>query len=174
MKKRYFCLAGVVLVLAVFVIVTVSNNSSRALRNEDNRIALFADAYGVMIESLTNANLLPEYGAAEFLEENLRYDLSLENMEVLACKLEDMYKYSFSITYGHNWVTTPKSDDCARIYLFISPDYNGLNKVKIEGFLNDHTNPVDMYYTYRNGSWVLVRAEVLYPDWSKETDMGIS
>ena len=167
MKKRYIFLAAVfTLVLVLSAIVNVSNNSSRALKTEDNRIALFADAYAVMIEFLTNANLLPEFEAAELLEENLRYEISQESMEVLASKLEDMYPYSFSITYGHDWVTAPKSDDTARIYLFISPDYNGFNKVKVEGFINNHTNPVDMYYTYRNSSWELVDAEVLYPDWS--------
>lgn len=168
MKKRCLCLAGVIaLVFVVVAIVIVSNHSSRALKNEAHRIALFAEAYGVMLESLAEATLLPEFEAAEFLEENLRYDLSQESMEVLASKLEDMYKYSFSITYGHDWVTNPKSADIARIYLFISPDYNGFNKVNVEGFINNHTNPVEMYYTYRNGLWVLVDAEVLYPDWSK-------
>ncbi len=167
MKKCYIVLAAVItLVLALSVIVTVSNNSSRALKSEDNKISLFVDAYGVMIESLAEENLLLEFEAAEFSEETLWYALSQENMELLASKLEDIYPYSFSITYGNDWVTAPTSDDIARIYLFISPDYNGFNKVKIEGFINNHTNPVDMYYTYRNGLWALVDAEVLYPDWS--------
>ena len=167
MKKRVFFIAGVVPALAVFVVVSVSNYSSRALKNEDNRILIFADAYGVMVGSLADAGLLPEYGGAELLEENLRYELSPESMEALANMLESIYPKAFSVTYGHDRAAAPKSDDSARIYLFIAPGYNGFNRVKIEGFINNHANPVDMYYTYCISSWVLQGAEVLYPDRGK-------
>jgi hypothetical protein len=71
---------------------------------------------------------LPEFKAVELLEEKLRLSLSQEGMEALAKRLEETYGYPCSVTYGHDWVLAPRSNDIGRVYLsyYTKPLYNGL------------------------------------------------
>ena len=44
-----------------------------------------------------------------------------------------------------------------------------INKVKTTGFINNSYNSVIMYFTFKNGSWKLLCAEIHSRDWSTGT-----
>jgi hypothetical protein len=162
MKKRYYFLSVVaVLVVALIVVGIVSNTSRRALKSEDNKISLFVDAYGVMLEYLAVNNLLPEYSSAWLYGLGLQMELSQSGIEELAKRLNTAYpQHTFSVPEYSDWLNEKSHEsNSATIYFETLPKHKGFNKVQLNVMVNNNLKVVKMSYTFRNGVWVLVSAE---------------
>jgi hypothetical protein len=160
-KKRYFFLvAAAVLVAALIVVGIISNTSRRALKSEDNKISLFVDAYGVMLEYLADKNLLPEYSSAMLLGLRLQMELSQSGIEELAKRLNAAYPHTFSVPEYSDWLNEKRNEkNSATIYFDTAFKHKGFNKVQLYVMVNNNRKVVKTSYTFRNGVWVLVSAE---------------
>ena len=169
-KKATATILSVSLLATVLVFaVSCASDSSRAFDSEDKRIELYAIAYESLLGCLSEANLMPEFDSAELVEESLAAYLNEASVQALAGKLDDMHSYSVSVSHGHDRSDATESIGVAYAYLYYDSEYNGSNKLKIEGFVNDNTYPVYMYFSYRNGAWGLIDSEIYQADWSVPT-----
>ena len=163
--------AFVVVAAAIYLTVVSANYSRNAAKKDDNRIFLFACAYEVLLNHLSDENLLPQFETAKIVEEPLygfSY-LSKEDLHTLADVLSEKYPYPITVSQGHdrlNDQTAYYTRDY--ILVFLSANYNdrtrvdrGFNTVRIEGFVNNNEHPVAMYFRFRNSEWNLVKAEML-------------
>ena len=159
----------IVVVAAIYLTVTSANYSRNAAKKDDNRIFLFACAYEVLLDHLSDENLLPQFETAEIVEEPL-YGfgyLSKEDLHTLAGVLSEKYPYPITVSKGHDRLNDPTPYYTRNyILVYFSANYNdrtgvdrGFNTVKIEGFINNNEHPVAMFFRYRNNEWNLVKAE---------------
>jgi len=190
MKRKIFrknlLIAGVsvivtaVLVVLIFTVNYYANYSRNAAKEYDNRINLFFGAYGIMMNYLSDEKLLPQFATAELVEESVYGYLNENDLLALSDKLSNVYPYPISISRGHDRFDSqiPYADRDF-IYVYFSANYRDrtgvdrrFNAVRIEGFVNNNTYPVIMYFRYHNNEWDLVNAELLeYDDYSSTHKM---
>jgi len=189
-KRAIAVRAFIVILLAAIVLVASAacnsqeaaepeDSSRKAFEDDNNRIMLYVTAYGELINQLSDLDLLPEFRSVELVEEILNYGqtiLSEDNLQALVNALNEMYPYTFSISRGHDRFDA-STDNTAYVFFYFGVDDNGVykefNRLKLEGFLNDNTYPVFLFYEFRNGAWKLVDVEVYYADWANLTQTRI-
>ena len=156
MKKLYLYMliaaASIVLVAAAIFLV---GNVLKTGITEDMQIELYTDAFEVMLDRLDEGNLLPEISDAKLVEESFHVRLNEGLLQSLADRLNEIYPFAVSVSYGHERFEDPQKDSVAFIYL------NGITdskRVRIEAWINNNTYPVIMDYRYRNNEWKLENA----------------
>ena len=153
--KKYIIVSVIIAAILKCCVIVLAGHSRNMMKNAENKTELFVDAYGVMTEYLSDEALLPEFDTAELVEETFWASLNEDSLRSLAEALDKTYPYPVSISHGHDRIES-KSDSTAYIYLSHDFEYSGFNKVKVEGFINDNSNLIMLYYTYRSGVWCLV------------------
>ena len=169
-NKAFITILSAVLLLSVILLTaSCSSNVDKAFDSVDKRIELYVTAYEALIKSLSEAKLLPDFESVELVEESLSAYLNENNLQALADKLDGLHSYSVSVSHGHDRLDTSDGNSLAYVYLLYDFEYNNSSKLKIEGFVNNNTYPVYLYFTFRDNTWNLVDTEIYQADWSVPT-----
>ena len=187
-RRKNLLIAGVsiivtaVIVVLIFTVNYYANYSRNAAEEYDNRINLFFGAYGIMMNYLSDEKLLPQFETAELVEESVYGYLNIDDLLALSDKLNNVYPYPISISRGHDRLDSQiPYEDRDFVYVYFSANYRDrtgtdlrFNTVRVEGFVDNNTYPVIMYFRYNNNAWDLVKAELFEYDGYSSTYKMIS
>ena len=159
----------VVFIILLSLFISFAKKSSNAVKNNKYRVDLYTNAYAVLLEYLSDADMLPPFDEIALVEESINGGLDKEDLRILVKELNDIYPYSITISQDHDRYESLRTEQTvnengiAYIYFFLPSDrlYSGFNKVKIEGMVNNSNYQVIMFFRFRNNSWKLLEAEVL-------------